>query len=554
MHSNCSTLDIAANCAEGYLTMHGYWLQAPAVIQDSSTCISDEANSGSGVSAKKERCNASGTIEPYYFPDSILPPHTCGPLVEDDEEDEEEREAEGEGEDERASYEYYFHPSGSAGSAEAAPSRQHSVPAAIDAVNSSGEASPGALSEDDTVPFLEEELLGDLRDVIGYGGDRGSFVCRVTFPPALLQVTQQRALSSYSSLWSLSSPPPRDREAYKRYPSQISADELSFVATAYRCAENNAHCQSVRSSFLTVEEAQYAALHLVLPDAIVTQHHKKVGLLMPLYNCSLKEFLQSLMLNSRHETRLAADSLVSSTNLEDNLSSSEDEHHGAFSSAIKYLPVDSIEVIAAIAFQVVEAIAYLNHRLPHGGTFSGYTHNDLHLDNVLLSYDGDVALCDFELVASTPCPAHSAEIRRIPPSTRQSPHGLFSETADTWAFGLLLVGLLTGVDPLFTNSIVNDFSDDPQLSRWDRGARVLDWEGNIKAHVEGLLRMQDPSGRRLHDARVILDICGKCLVNREDAEPLHAIELLEEPLFQVYRKDFQLATRTIKAWLVEKRW
>ncbi|KPI90833.1 hypothetical protein ABL78_0066 [Leptomonas seymouri] len=551
MQSKHNVVDIAASSVEGYLPLHDYWLQARVVGQDSNR-HSDDTKSSSSVSARKEQSGAREPIGSYYFSEPMIPIASRSPLVEDDEEEgETERntnhcENGGEG----AAFDYFLNEGGTGGSSLPVGSRKQSASFAAVARHSAGDALPGAISKREIVPVLEEESLGDLGDVIGYGGDRGSFVCRVAFP-TLLDVFQSRA-PSYASPCSLSSPLRREREAYKRYPTQISADELSFVSTAYRCASNSAHCQSTHSPFLTEEEAQYAALHLVLPDAIVAQDNKKVGLLMPLYNCSLKEFLQSLKLKPQHVTTPASDSHVASIYLEDTFS--EDGPHGAFNSAVRYCPVDSIEVIYCIAFQVLEAVAYLNHRLPHGGNSRGYTHNDLHLDNVLLSYDGDVALCDFELVASTPNPTHNAEVRRLPPSTRQSPHGLFSETADTWAFGLMLVGLLTGVDPLFTINIVNDFCDGPQLSRWDLAVCVLDWESNIKAHVEGLLRVQDPTGKRLNEARGLLNICGKCLVNREGAEPLCAIDLLEEPQFQVYRKDFRLATRTIKAWAAGKRW
>ncbi|KPA84667.1 hypothetical protein ABB37_01178 [Leptomonas pyrrhocoris] len=553
MQANRNPLNLSASSAEGYLTMHGYWLQAPLANHD-SILNSDDTNSSGSVCALKERNGASETMDPYYFPNSMLPVSLRGPLVEDDDEEDEEDEDKvletgdiGDGEGEGAAFDYYFHQQGSGASAGTAARRSQLAPAAGAAEVGYGAAA--AIVEDGRVPVVEEESLGDLGDIIGYGGDRGSFVCRVAFP-AHLEVFQSRAPSA-TSPWSLSNPPHRDREAYKRYPTHISADELSFVFTAYRCAANSAHCQSAHSPFLTVEEAQYAALHLVLPDAVVTQNSMTVGLLMPLYNCSLKEFLQSFLLNSHSGSKSIGDSAMSSTYLEDTFSS-EDGPRGAFNSAVKYRPIDSVEVICCIAFQVLEAIAYLNHRLPHGDAFSGYTHNDLHLDNVLVSYDGDVALCDFELVSSTPYPTHNPEIRRLPPATRQSPHGLFSETADTWAFGLMLVGLLTGVDPLFTTSIVNDFSDGPLLSRWDRSECVLDWENNIKAHVEGLLLLQDPTGRRLSEAESILSICSKCLVNRRGAEPLRAIDLLEEPMFQVYRRDFRLATRTIKTWTADK--
>ncbi|KAG5496190.1 hypothetical protein JKF63_02491 [Porcisia hertigi] len=407
------------------------------------------------------------------------------------------------------------------------------------------------------VPCLEEDVLGDLGAIIGYGGDRGSFVCRVPLPPLLRMWKKDpnalRApayLDTQNGLGQL-------YKAYKKYPTHISEEEMSFVSTVYRCSQSSEHCQSSSNPFLSTEEAHYAALHLVLPDAIVVAHGEQVGLLMPLYNSSLKEYLQSLA-NPTMSACGASSTPFPATAWRHSSTCTEDpsNHAGPVTSqgdtfrfTTAYRPVDSIPVVSAIVFQILEAVAYLNHRLPHGKGFTGYTHNDLHLDNILLSYDGHVALCDFELVASTPATSRTIDIRRLPPSSRQSPHGLFSETADTWAFGLIIVNLLTGVDPLFTSDIVNDFSDGPLLSRWDQKTRVLDWEANIKAHVERLLLRQDSTGKRLEDARSLLELCSKCLVNREGAEPLRAVVLLEEKIFRPYRRDFTLATSTVKAWI-----
>ncbi|KAG5470109.1 hypothetical protein LSCM4_02803 [Leishmania orientalis] len=549
---------------EDYLKMYGYWVH-PLVGQEctidtneSSSCSAD--CSGSGV-VVVEGTVGGHTASPqcYSDPESPLPPFHK-PLVEDDVDDDDGSSG-GSGDSVAKAALGHFLKGCASGLINFSPLECSGVEHNR-GLNTSLPSSAAVSDESEgSVPCIDEELLGDLGDVIGYGGDRGSFVCRV--PPPLLTQTWREAATLPRAAAYLNAPhrSKEAKKAYKKYPARISEDELSFVSTVYRCARNSDHCQSSSSPFLTPEEAHYAASHLVLPDAVVLARGEKVGLLMPLYNCSLKEFLQSLVHPTPSACGAAGTPFPLAVMHPSNLHAWDTDadtavvspHRSTFRFIAAYQPVESIPVVSAIVFQILEAVAFLNHRLPHDNGSTGYTHNDLHLDNILLSYEGDVALCDFELVASTPTSSRAFDVRRLPPSSRQSPHGLFSETADTWAFGLMVVSLLTGVDPLFTSDIVNDFSDGPLLVRWDRNPCVLDWEANIKAHVELLLRRQDSTGKRLEEAHPLLQLCSRCLVNREGAEPLCAVSLLEESMFLPYRRDFSLATRTVKEWILNAR-
>lgn len=559
-------LDLRYADREDHLKMNRYYVYPPV----SHECINHKERSRSFGTD----CNDSGVVEVrgtvggdgaaqqcYTHPGAILPP--CHkPLVEDDVEDDDRCSDDSDDRVANTALEHFL--MGSASGLMDYSALETDAAASNSSLKSSPPSSSAATDDSEgSFPCVDEEILGDLGDVIGYGGDRGSFVCCVPLPPLSRMWTQAPSFAK-EPVFTEGPHSSEMKKAYKKYPTHISKDELSFVSTAYRCARRCECSQSSSSSsrpFLTPEEARYAALHLVLPDAVVLAHGEKVGLLMPLYNCSLKEYLQSLTnptsspsaasttpvsLTVSHNANLHTEDADSSTGL-------CNPHSSTFRFTATYRPIESIQVISAIVFQMLEAVAFLNHRLPHGEGSTGYTHNDLHLDNILLSYDGDVALCDFELVASTPTPSRIMDVRRLPPPSRQSPHGLFSETADTWAFGLMVVSLLTGVDPLFTSDIVNDFSDGPLLFRWDRSTRVLDWEANIKAHVELLLRRQDSTGKRLEEACHLLQLCGKCLVNREGAEPLRAVSLLEEAMFLPYRRDFSLATCTVREWISSTR-
>ncbi|CAG9580189.1 conserved hypothetical protein [Leishmania major strain Friedlin] len=559
MSSGDFVLDLRYADCEDHLKMNGYYVHSPVSHEcinnkDRSRSFGTDCNDSDVVETRATIGGDGAAQQRYSHPDALLPPFHK-PLVEDDVEDDDRSSDDSDDRVATAALEHFL--MGSASGLMDYAALETNGAANNCSLNSSPPSSTTTTDDSEgSFPCVDEEVLGDLGDVIGYGGDRGSFVCCVPLPPLSRMWTQPPSFAREPTF-------PEGlrcsevKKAYKKYPTHISKDELSFVSTAYRCTRHRERCQSSSSPFLTPEEVRYAALHLVLPDAVVLARGEQVGLLMPLYNCSLKEYLQSLAnptsspaaastmptsLTVSHNANLHAEDADSSTGL-------CNPHSSTFRFTATYRPIQSIPVISAIVFQMLEAVAFLNHRLPHGDGSTGYTHNDLHLDNILLSYDGDVALCDFELVASTPTPSRSMDVRRLPPSSRQSPHGLFSETADTWAFGLMVVSLLTGVDPLFTSDIVNDFSDGPLLFRWDRGTRVLDWEANIKAHVELLLRRQDSTGKRLEEARHLLQLCGKCLVNREGAEPLCAVSLLEEAMFLPYRRDFSLATRTVKEWI-----
>ncbi|EKG04770.1 hypothetical protein TCSYLVIO_004175 [Trypanosoma cruzi] len=360
---------------------------------------------------------------------------------------------------------------------------------------------------------------------IGHGGDRGSLVysvgrtvdasCSVGYPLAL-----------------------------KIYPISVTENEIEFIRALFandltafsRTGESCGVCRQVP--------------YLVLPLAIVTIGGVDRGILMPQHSYSLKQFL----LVTRTVPEIPGEG------------EGEAEFKGynkAFTNSLRsfrsFDPIRDCRVVTAIAFQLVVAISLLNEELPHvknGMLCRGFTHNDIHLDNILLNrQSGCAALCDFELVGhisqdgeGLPPPA----IHRLPPYCRQSPHGLFCLTADTWAIGLVVLSLLTGVDPLFDDDkLMDDFGDGPLLQSHTMSegtVSVLDWEENIKAHVEALLLRDDPTGNRLEDAAPLLDMCSKCLVNRPGVSPSVAVELLSQPLFSSYVNSPQEAEFILRVW------
>ncbi|EPY34718.1 hypothetical protein STCU_01384 [Strigomonas culicis] len=353
------------------------------------------------------------------------------------------------------------------------------------------------------------------------------------------------------------------------YPQRISDSEIEFSKLLYNikgefdAATNRFTSPRVadritrRSSAQLQSRALQRTLphvgvrHLVVPEAIVVKQEEERGLLMPLYECSLRAFLHL------HGQRYV-------NGLTDNSGMHHERRSGAFLSQPRFEPIANMEVIAAIVFQILSAIDLMNHNMPHtvnGKEVRGYNHNDIHLDNVLIMPDGHIALCDFELVSHRKSHDDGApsllHLTRLPPPSRQSPHGLFDSTADVWATGLVTLNLLTGVDPLFSNdSLMNDFGSGPLLMPYNSPGRascvpVLDWQDNIQQHVRELLQAIDPSRRRQDEAAPLLQLCSRCLVNRAGAQPAAAETLLKDPLFTVFQATPEKAKHVVKEWIAK---
>lgn len=401
------------------------------------------------------------------------------------------------------------------------------------------------------LPHLDASLLGAPVREIGRGGDHGSRVYRIDINRVSedsISATDEVSVKEIVSR----------ADAYKKYPRSISANELLFVYTVYQqrglrssiVATNspNVSCMSgfTISQDPLVEARRFAARHLVLPAAVVSCGDAVRGLLMPRYDCSLTEHLCA-----RTRRPVAA-------GCKRHLDDIPLSPYESFLTTQRYAPIESVTVVTAIAFQILEAIALLNHGMQHnseGRRCSGFTHNDIHLDNILLSVSGRVALCDFELVEHIPPPTKSIITHsRLPPYSRQSPHGLFTPLSDTWAFGLLILNLLSGVAPLFSSEkLMNDFGNGPLLLQYnsvkrDASVPVVDWESNIKQHADILLRHADPSGKLLEEARGLLRVCSKCLVNRSGASPFTALRLLEDDIFAFFRIHPNAAEDVVRNW------
>lgn len=560
-------------------------------------------------------------------------------------------------------------------------------------------------------------------ECIGAGGDRGAYVYELLpeqlsefgiFPPVSLDSHSSflKDVGSSSSLENTSvkhrvnhqfcvSHAPYRRYAYKLYPVAVPPDELAFLnhVSPYQYAGEDWQAKVL-----------FGSLHLSLPILCVRIKGVKRGLIMPRFTNSLKSLMEVYRPNEKdpergttHHSVLDTSSLLDEGPSQDTSRNDDDEcidrgsctisspfmkslsqlslcsifspsfsppappfPGSSFLTAQRYTPIRSTEVITAIAYQLLTAIYFCNHMVPFRGEnhvlYSGYTHNDIHLPNLLLNADGRLALCDFELVApvqaitheevgnirrcslpilsftcgidltspyppypiyspsnldsfttapspqassspslvlpirgsrsiscsapTTPwrstspaCTPHSRRRRsesrlecfhrsphnllnspkppsetlrkRCPPLSRRSPDGLFASNADVWAFALVIVGLLTGVDPLFSNeSLQCDFGKGPLLRPFHTHSNCVDWDKNISLHIDYLLSSRSNTATK-EEAKGLLKLCSLCLVNTKGKRSATAEELLDDSVFQAFHLTPFLSEQIVQKWIAE---
>lgn len=386
-------------------------------------------------------------------------------------------------------------------------------------------------------------IIDDPEDVllrfrkIGVGGFRGSSVYEIDeaeLPPAFRNQFFTQILQEKKYL------------AYKVYQNCIPPNELRFFS----------HVNPRNLPDESNPVVYFGVAHLILPYACVRSSSTLRGLILPKYDCSLKNFLRT--------TSLEDSSLWGEENSGED--SGEDGSFGtsSFLSRQRFSPIRSVKVISAIGYQLLTAICFCNHIVPHsvkGVRYKGFTHNDIHLENLLVNSKGRVGLCDFELVAplginQTPftlCPHVSSAIeRRIPPYSRQSPDGLFAQNADVWGFALVILNLLTGVDPLFSDeNLRNDFGSGPILRKCRGNINCIDWERNVKDHIDSLLLRNNTLSKE--EAEGLLRICSRCLVNAEGKHSATAEELLEDPVFKCFHSTPYETENIVLRWMEEQR-
>ena len=385
---------------------------------------------------------------------------------------------------------------------------------------------------------------------LGHGGNRGSIVylveaggerralkmCIIGHGELAFSVAVQRA-AARAELDSGAAGPAA--------PTGISSIAVPLYAVDRRSFES-------RDAFGAVAPATMMRLmgESAAPDEVL------VGIVMPLYDCSLQRLLTAPSVDVACHPRDTPvtpgsptpawamkhpDSLDRMHGMDETSTSSDDGNDGPrlpFHIAPRQRRVGSLVVIAAILERVVAGVSAIRDALPHDicheclapvsteiladpasapphqpqelPKSTGFAHQDLRADNVLLSRSGNVVLCDFELVAhvtaegtlvqplSTPtfdglagaststASSFVTNSRRLLPTAFHAPEGPNRPNGDAWLIGLLALELFTGVTPIIKTAVAfDDFGDGPLLTVDPVGG--IGWP-TLRSHIHRRVR------------------------------------------------------------------
>ncbi|XP_065054250.1 serine/threonine-protein kinase 36-like [Rhopilema esculentum] len=145
----------------------------------------------------------------------------------------------------------------------------------------------------------------------------------------------------------------------------------------------------------------------------------------------------------------------------------------------------SLEQVHSVACQLVEALYYLHA--------NRILHRDMKPQNILLTKDGTVKLCDFGFARAMSFQTvvltsiKGTPLYMSPELVEEKP---YDHTADLWSLGCILYELYFGFPPFYTNSIfqlVSLIRKDPV--KWPEGI-----DDSFKSFLQGLLT-KDPNNR-----------------------------------------------------------
>ncbi|KAK7276263.1 hypothetical protein RIF29_17401 [Crotalaria pallida] len=186
-----------------------------------------------------------------------------------------------------------------------------------------------------------------------------------------------------------------------------------------------------------------------------------------------------------------------------------------------------------VAIGIAEAVAYL-----HNGTERCVVHRDIKPSNILLSSKKIPMLCDFGLATWTSapsvpflCKAAKGTFGYLAPEYFQ--HGKVSDKTDVYAFGVVLLELITGRKPIE----VKGYPGEENLLLW---AKPLLQKG--KGAIEELLDPQlERSSRSSKQIVRMIQAAAACVTNEESSRPsMHEIIAIlkgeVEPVFSRRKK------------------
>ncbi|XP_043696141.1 probable serine/threonine-protein kinase PBL23 isoform X2 [Telopea speciosissima] len=162
-----------------------------------------------------------------------------------------------------------------------------------------------------------------------------------------------------------------------------------------------------------------------------------------------------------------------------------------------------------VAVEIAEAVAYL-----HNGTEKCVVHRDIKPSNILLSSKKTPKLCDFGLATWTPAPSVPFLCKTVKGTfgylaPEYFQHGKVSDKTDVYAFGVVLLELITGRKPIEDKRPLGD----ENLVLW---AKPLLQRGSIKELLDPMLKL---SPRDSNQLMKMIHAAAACIESEEFRRP-----------------------------------
>ncbi|KAF5184524.1 Receptor-like kinase lip1 [Thalictrum thalictroides] len=169
-----------------------------------------------------------------------------------------------------------------------------------------------------------------------------------------------------------------------------------------------------------------------------------------------------------------------------------------------------------IALGIAEAIAYL-----HNGAERCVVHRDIKPSNILLSSKNTPKLCDFGLATSTPAPSIPFLCKTVKGTfgylaPEYFQHGKVSDKTDVYAFGVVLLELITGRKPIEARKS----PEDENLVLWakpllEKGAMKELLDPRIKLSTRNL-KIRTRNSRQMTQ---MVEAAAACINSEESCRP-----------------------------------
>ncbi|KAJ4974716.1 hypothetical protein NE237_007890 [Protea cynaroides] len=162
-----------------------------------------------------------------------------------------------------------------------------------------------------------------------------------------------------------------------------------------------------------------------------------------------------------------------------------------------------------VAVEIAEAVAYL-----HNGTEKCVVHRDIKPSNILLSSKKKPKLCDFGLASWTPAPSVPFLCKTVKGTfgylaPEYFQHGKVSDKTDVYAFGVVLLELITGRKPIEDKRPPKD----ENLVLW---ARPLLQQGSTEKLLDPRLKLNPRDSSQFTQ---MIEAAAACIESEESRRP-----------------------------------